>query len=187
MRRDMEASVEAQWARVRAKLRAEYGDAAFKSWFKPLTLMSVENGEVRIAVSTRFIRDWVRNHYGDRLRTLWQAENKGVRAIDFTIQGGDGPVRERADTPPLPGHRNVSKPMTNGGRPPSGPPPAPIISMNERDEFGAPSTSASRSRTGSPASRTNSRPPRRGAWPTRPRCRSTRSSSMAGSGSARRI
>ncbi len=138
MRRDMEASVEAQWARVRAKLRAEYGDAAFKSWFKPLTLLSVENGEVRIAVSTRFIRDWVRNHYGDRLRTLWQAENKAVRAVDFAIQGGDGPVRERVETPPLPGHRNVSKPMTNGGRPPSGPPPAPIISMNERDEFGAP-------------------------------------------------
>jgi len=32
--------VDAQWARVRGRLRAEFGEAAYKSWLKPLTFKS---------------------------------------------------------------------------------------------------------------------------------------------------
>ncbi|MCH8808749.1 MAG: hypothetical protein IH993_02790, partial [Proteobacteria bacterium] len=36
-----------QWARVRGRLRAEVGDAAFRSWLKPLTMVSAKRGVVR--------------------------------------------------------------------------------------------------------------------------------------------
>src|SRR5690606_4001755 len=33
-----ESQINAQWARVRGRLRQEYGEAIFRSWLKPLTL-----------------------------------------------------------------------------------------------------------------------------------------------------
>ena len=50
---------EEQWAAIRAHLQEELGDAAFRSWLKPLTLRRIENGEALVAAPTRFLRDWV--------------------------------------------------------------------------------------------------------------------------------
>ncbi len=98
--------IDAQWARVRARLRAEFGEAAFKSWLKPLTLLSVADGEAKITVPTRFMRDWVRTHYADRIRALWQAENKTVLTVEVVVQtataiarGEPRPVVARAGAP----------------------------------------------------------------------------------------
>jgi len=78
--------VEAQWARVRGRLRAEYGEAAYKSWLKPLTFKTLEGGQVRLSAPTRFMRDWVATHYGDRIRALWAGENPDVRALDILVE-----------------------------------------------------------------------------------------------------
>ncbi len=86
-------TVDAQWARVRGRLRAEYGEAAYKSWLKPLTLKNLDGGLVRLSAPTRFMRDWVVAHYLDRIRALWQAENPDVRTIDLLVES----VRETAD------------------------------------------------------------------------------------------
>ncbi len=83
-------SLEAQWVRVRARLKGEFGEAAYKSWLKPLTLVSVGDGTVRIAVPTRFMQDWVRQHYADRIKTLWRAENKLVRTVEVVVQPAAG-------------------------------------------------------------------------------------------------
>ena len=53
--------LEAQWGRVQGRLRAEFGDAAFNSWLKPLCLVNVDSGKVQIAAPTRFMRDWVQS------------------------------------------------------------------------------------------------------------------------------
>jgi len=83
-------SLEAQWVRVRARLKGEFGEAAYKSWLKPLTLIGVDDGTVRIAVPTRFMQDWVRQHYSDRIKTLWRAENKLVRTVEIVVQPAAG-------------------------------------------------------------------------------------------------
>jgi chromosomal replication initiator protein len=82
----------AQWARIRGQLRHEFGDAAFKSWLKPLTLAGGGEGGVRISVPTRFLRDWVVAHYGDRIEALWREENPAVGSIDIFV----APVRPHA-------------------------------------------------------------------------------------------
>src|SRR5919109_3490710 len=96
MVQEPDPNIDAQWARVRGKLKAEFGEATFKSWLKPLTLVAMDKGEIRIAVPTRFMRDWVRSHYADRIRLLWAAENRNVRSIEIIVQ--TTPVR--AETPP---------------------------------------------------------------------------------------
>lgn len=74
-----------QWARVRGRLREEFGDAAFKSWLKPMVLQEVRDAGIRIAVPTRFMRDWVANHYGSRLASIWNEENSAIRAVDVIV------------------------------------------------------------------------------------------------------
>ena len=82
----LDPKITAQWARVRGLLRSEVGDASYRSWLKPLALSGVEDGEVRIAVPTRFMRDWVVSHYGDRLRALWMAENPDIESLEIFVE-----------------------------------------------------------------------------------------------------
>jgi chromosomal replication initiator protein len=93
--RSVDPRVSAQWARVRGGLRSEVGDAAYKSWLKPLTLIEVANGAVRIAVPTRFMRDWVISHYSDRLLALWRDENPAITGVDIVVQTHAEPLREQ--------------------------------------------------------------------------------------------
>jgi chromosomal replication initiator protein len=79
---------QAQWARVRGRLRDEFGEAAFRSWLSKMTLFEVADGRVRIGVPTRFLRDWVAAHYVDRIRALWNAENASVSLIDVFVGSG---------------------------------------------------------------------------------------------------
>jgi chromosomal replication initiator protein len=72
-----------QWMRVRSRLQAEFGEAAYRSWLKPLILKAIEAGRVVIAAPTDFMRDWVEAQYAHRLMELWREENPATRAIDI--------------------------------------------------------------------------------------------------------
>lgn len=84
----------AQWARVRARLRAEVGEATFRSLLKPLTLENECAGEVLVSVPTRFMCDWIKTQYGDRLLELWSKENATITKVSITISN----LAERPDT-----------------------------------------------------------------------------------------
>jgi len=83
---DLDPIVQERWARVRGRLRAEVGEAAFRSWLKPLTLVNSKSGSVRMAVPTRFMRDWVQSNYADRIRLLWVEEDEQVSRVDIVVQ-----------------------------------------------------------------------------------------------------
>ena len=105
--------VESQWKRVRARLRSEVGEAAFNSWLKPLSLMGMGDGEVELAVPTRFMRDWVVSHYADRLRSLWSDESPTVRAVNVRI---NPPARPAARPTDGSEETDESDDRTGGGR-----------------------------------------------------------------------
>ncbi|MCX8135350.1 MAG: chromosomal replication initiator protein DnaA [Roseococcus sp.] len=73
------------WARVRARLRQEVGEAEYRSWLKQMSLAGREGDTLEITLPTRFLRDWVREHYGDRLRALCEAEMPGVRRVELRV------------------------------------------------------------------------------------------------------
>ena len=87
------------WARVRAGLRQEFGEATFNSWIKSLDLMSVDGGLARITAPTRFMRDWVSSHYAGRIVDLLRAETPGILKIDILVRPAPRP---RADGSPPP-------------------------------------------------------------------------------------
>ncbi len=77
-----------EWDRIKTRLKKEFGDSAFKSWVKPITLDGIKNGEVELAVPTRFMCDWVKTHYADRIRALWASENPAVKRISIKVASG---------------------------------------------------------------------------------------------------
>ena len=76
----------AAWERIREKLRQTYGDAIFKSWLKPIEFGGVEASSVMLHAPTRFMRDWVANHYLETIRRFWQIENGQVHQIDLIVR-----------------------------------------------------------------------------------------------------
>ncbi len=79
----------AQWARVRGRLRAEFGEATFRSWLKPLTLAGRRGRDLRVAVPSRFMRDWVATHYADRITALWSSECPEIRSVEVIVDARD--------------------------------------------------------------------------------------------------
>ena len=70
---------------VKAALKSDIGETAYRSWIAPLEARAMEAGVIDIAVPTRFIRDWVRTHYGDRLARLCAAQIAGCARVTYTI------------------------------------------------------------------------------------------------------
>ncbi len=95
------------WHRIRAKLRAEFGDATFDSWLKPLGVLRAEGHKILITVPTRFMCDWVKTHYLGRITDYWRQETGAVIDVELVVS-----VQAPAATPvtqqPLP---------RSGGRP----------------------------------------------------------------------
>ena len=77
----------AQWARVRGRLQTEVGDVEYRTWLRQMSFGGVDGDEVTVRLPTRFLRDWVRSHYGDRLNALWNAENRDIRRVDIRVGG----------------------------------------------------------------------------------------------------
>ena len=75
----------AQWARVRGRLQAEVGEVEWRTWLRQMTLAGLDGDEITILLPTRFLRDWVRGHYADRLQALWQMEDRRVRRVDVRV------------------------------------------------------------------------------------------------------
>ena len=103
----------AQWARIRSRLHSEVGDIEYRTWLRQMTLVGIDGDEVTVNLPTRFLRDWVRTRYGDRLNALWQTESPGVRRVDIRVGGNEKPVTPLAESlapaaalvTPAPDHR----------------------------------------------------------------------------------
>lgn len=64
----------AAWLRVLGKLNSRFGDAIFRSWLRPLSFAGSENGKIKIAVPTRFMREWINRNYIETINLFWQEE-----------------------------------------------------------------------------------------------------------------
>jgi chromosomal replication initiator protein len=91
--------VAAQWLRVRSRLQAEFGEAAYRSWLKPLVLRAFEDGKIVITVRTDFMREWVEAQYAQRLTDLWMEENSDVRGIEIITASTTAMPRPQREVP----------------------------------------------------------------------------------------
>ncbi|MGB1551186.1 MAG: DnaA N-terminal domain-containing protein, partial [Parvibaculales bacterium] len=127
-------ALNAQWHKVRSRLRAELGEATFNSWFKLLEVAGAQKGRVVLHVPTRFVRSWIEAHYLTRIRDHWKAEDASVRRIDIELQPEWVPSEKK---PEIREQKAVAP--RRAAAPPQ--PRAPLPDMPEpigRDDLGAP-------------------------------------------------
>jgi chromosomal replication initiator protein len=97
MERDVSATMEkeivdiaqlaTQWARIRGRLQSEVGEVEYRNWLRQMTLAGADGDEITVHLPTRFLSDWVRSRYGERLNALWHAENPAIRRVDIRVAG----------------------------------------------------------------------------------------------------
>jgi chromosomal replication initiator protein len=83
--RQSDSELTARWARIRTRLQAEVGDAAYRGWLRQMALASVDGDEVTLHMPSRFLRDWVRTHYEGKITLLWQNEIPAVRRVNIRV------------------------------------------------------------------------------------------------------
>lgn len=64
------ATIMKVWKKVHNDMRSEFGEAIFRSWLKPLKLQAFYHGTMEVSVPTRFMRDWIQNHYAERILAM---------------------------------------------------------------------------------------------------------------------
>jgi len=73
------------WQRSLSVLRAEIGEATFKSWFKNIQFGEFKNSQLYLYVPTRFMRDWIDSHYAERILTLLLRESKEIKSVVIEV------------------------------------------------------------------------------------------------------
>ena len=74
------------WARVRAKLRQEFGESVYRSWFKPLILTGVYGSKVELSAPTTFMQERIEAQYSSRIKSIWILESGGsIKTVGITV------------------------------------------------------------------------------------------------------
>ena len=91
------------WESVKTGLAEALGDSTFTTWIEPLQFRGVADGVIYLAAPTSFIGNWVSQHYGDRIRTLFAEKGPKVSRIDFSVMrlsGKSGGKSGASTSPP---------------------------------------------------------------------------------------
>lgn len=72
-----------QWQAICVRLIQDLGDATFKSWLAPLSVSSIQDGDIHLIAPTKFMRDWVTTRYLGRITELWKALNQSIQSIEI--------------------------------------------------------------------------------------------------------
>jgi chromosomal replication initiator protein len=88
-----------QWARVRARLRQEFGESVYRNWLKSLTMDRIEGAAAVITAPTPFIRDRIITQFGERLTAAWAIESGGsIDRIEIISAGRSARPPAEANT-----------------------------------------------------------------------------------------
>ncbi|MFJ5488699.1 DnaA N-terminal domain-containing protein, partial [Hansschlegelia beijingensis] len=77
---------DALWSAVSRRLRAEYGEDVYTSWFVRLVLDRIDGEVAYLTVPTRFLKSWIQSHYSERIAAVFAEENSEVRRVSIGVR-----------------------------------------------------------------------------------------------------
>lgn len=92
-RQEFSSPLTERWEALKSLLQQESGDNNFRSWIMPITPKALSSGVLELAVPTRFMRDWVKTHYADRIQALWSQNFGALVRVDVTVSSVASPQR----------------------------------------------------------------------------------------------
>ena len=78
--------IKSSWDRTLSVLRAELGEATFRSWFKHIEFGELTEKKLVLYVPTKCMKYWIHTHYSDRILTILKNDNIPVSSIFFELQ-----------------------------------------------------------------------------------------------------
>ncbi|MFT9458094.1 MAG: chromosomal replication initiator protein DnaA [Acetobacter orientalis] len=113
---DEAKALEKSWVRICSRLKGEVGDVEYHAWLTKIALGPVDGDEITLLLPTRFLRDWVRSQYGDRLSELWNQEVASIRRVELQVaRPGDpvAPVLQLEESPAVSAQQNIVPPESD--------------------------------------------------------------------------
>ena len=71
------------WKQVSDRMRSDIGEAAWRSWIRPLHIQSIAAGELQLSTDNRLTRERVNASYIDRLRIHAHSLRADINRIDL--------------------------------------------------------------------------------------------------------
>ncbi len=88
------------WERVQRRLRAELGEDVYASWFRCLELAGFAPPVVTLSVPTKFLRNWIQQHYLEKILAHFARENEAIARIAVVVRvAGLRPAPPRGERP----------------------------------------------------------------------------------------
>lgn len=81
-----EGGADIAWEKVRRRLRIEFGEDVYSSWFARLDLEAIVEDVAHLSVPTRFLKSWLEAHYFDKIVTLLALELPGVARVALEVR-----------------------------------------------------------------------------------------------------
>jgi chromosomal replication initiator protein len=83
-RENKQISADSIWQKIQEKLKAEFGEATYKSWLSKLEFTCFSNHVLNINAPTKFMKEWVMTHYAAKIKNLWKEFDSSILSIEIT-------------------------------------------------------------------------------------------------------
>ncbi len=84
------------WERVSRRLRAELGEELYTSWFARMEPEEIAGTTLIVSLPTRFLQNWVKTHYYDKLLKIVAQEYGEINVITMRVRARGVPVQAAA-------------------------------------------------------------------------------------------
>ncbi len=74
------------WRRIQTRLKAEFGEDVYSSWFARIELVGANDAVAHLSVPTRFLKSWISSHYRERLCRLFREAECGIDDVQIVVR-----------------------------------------------------------------------------------------------------
>ena len=78
--------IKKKWDIALSILRAELGEATFRSWFRHIQFGELIKNDLILYVPTKFMKDWIHTHYGDRILSILKNNAAPVKNVIIDLK-----------------------------------------------------------------------------------------------------
>lgn len=80
------ADIKEKWKHTLSVLRAELGEATFRSWFRHIEFGELVGEDLVLYVPTKFMKDWIHTHYGDRILSILKSSSAPIKNVIIDLK-----------------------------------------------------------------------------------------------------
>lgn len=73
------------WKKVQDALKAEHGEATYKSWLSKIHFVSSSDTTLVLSTPTKFMREWIVTHYDNSIKNAWKQFEPQIQKLEINI------------------------------------------------------------------------------------------------------